>query len=32
MALRIVAQKPLDYFKNLRGELNDDMNHENVKQ
>lgn len=32
MALRIVTQKPLDYFKNLRGELNDDLNYEKVKQ
>lgn len=32
MALRIVTQKPLDYFKNLRTELTDDLNYETMKQ
>lgn len=32
MALRMITQQPLEYFLNLRGELTDDLDYENVKQ
>lgn len=32
MALRIITRRPLEYFKNLRTELTDDLTYEKVKQ
>lgn len=32
MALRIITQRPLEYFKKLRNELTDDLTYEKVKQ
>lgn len=32
MALRIITQRPLEYFKNLRPELTEDLTYEKVKQ
>lgn len=32
MALRIITQKPLEYFINIRSELTDELTYEKVKQ